>query len=105
MTGTEVFLTTLCPLFCIMAFLAVCRLIIRDDPKNGKRLILMAILSLLYKVSGIIGIGFVVLCFIFPDRAGTLQISTAVIALLIHFGLFFVDGVKDFDKKHNRLAQ
>lgn len=102
MTGTEVFLMILGWIVCIVCFLVVYRLIIRDDPKNGKKLFLMTALSQLYEMSGWVGFLAIVLCFVFPDNVGPRQISIIVIALLIHFGLMFVDGVRDFDKK-NRL--
>lgn len=99
MTNMEVFLTILLFLLCVALSIGLCYWAYRDDPKNWKKELGMTALSELYKISGWVGFLSIVLFFVFPDNVGTRQIVGTVIAFLIHFGLRFVDGVKDFDKK------
>lgn len=100
MTGTEILLMSVCFLICIVGLTVVIRMMIRDDPKNWKKELMMTALSELYRISGWAGFLSVAFCFIFPEKVGLRQISMTVIPLLIHFGLMFVDGVKDFDKRN-----
>lgn len=93
MTGEEYFII-LCSIILSMGLLAILYLFLRDMPKERRKPFLMICLSSLYRVSGMVGLGIIFLCFVFPERAGTLQISVAVIALIIHFALMFVDGIK-----------
>lgn len=93
MSGEE-FFVILCSLILSVGLLAILYLLLRDMPKERRKPFFMLFLSSMYRVSGMLGIGAFILCFIFPERAGALQISVAVIALLIHFALMFVDGIE-----------
>ncbi len=103
MTNMEVFLNILLSLLCVALFFGLCYMAYRDNPKNWKKELGMMALSEIYRISGWVGFLSVALCFALPDNVGTMQIVGTVIAFLIHFGLRFVDGVKDFDKKSQNL--
>lgn len=92
MSGEGYFII-LCSLILVMEIFAICYLL-RDKTREGKKHFLMALLSSLYRISGMVGMGIIFLCFVFPEKAGILQITVAVIALIIHFALMFVDGIE-----------
>jgi len=96
MTG-EISFIILCSMICVLGLLAICHThsqIKKQESKDGKKgdsLLSQRFLSGTYKFTGFVGMGLLVLCLFMPEKAGSLQVTLALISLLVHFGLSFVN--------------